>query len=406
MDMHIYAVIPQSIIGRKTGLKYLSLLLLLVIWQSGGAQVTYGTNSYVEYHQGTLPVVIAVPHGGAVSPAALPNRTCNDAVTVTDLNTIELAQQIDAAFFAQTGCHPHLIYCNLRRTKLDCNRNLADGACGNPAAALAWTEYHRFIEQAQASAQQEYEGNILFIDLHGHGHPLQRLELGYLLYGDELRLSDQELNTPPLIAVSAIQNLVADNANNYTHAALLRGPQALGTLLGEAGFPAVPSAQIPAPAAADSYFSGGYTTVRHTSYTTGNTVNGLQIECNLTGVRDNATNRQAFGEALSTAVLDFLRIHREVAVENCQPVAVEDLQNSPPGSISPTVWTRQDAFVLLKDLPTTGGHYEVYNNLGQRIIRGDFVGDRIALPGHFTPGFYSLHLRIGQQGWTFRVVVN
>ena len=115
-------------------------------------QSTWGQNQYIEYREGVLPIVISVPHGGDLEPVGIPDRTCNNAVTVTDANTIDLALKIDSALYAQTNCHPHLVICHLKRTKLDCNRNVSDGACGNAEAITAWNELHDFIEQAQATA--------------------------------------------------------------------------------------------------------------------------------------------------------------------------------------------------------------------------------------------------------------
>ena len=52
----------------------------------------FGTHNYIEYVPGELPVVISVPHGGALSPASIPDRTVG--TTVTDSNTIELVRAI------------------------------------------------------------------------------------------------------------------------------------------------------------------------------------------------------------------------------------------------------------------------------------------------------------------------
>jgi hypothetical protein len=88
------------------------ILLSLIICSKSYAQIIFGTNNYIEYRQGNLPIIISVPHGGNLTPSSIPNRTCNSAVTVTDANTIELARQIDSAFVNATGCHPYLIYCH------------------------------------------------------------------------------------------------------------------------------------------------------------------------------------------------------------------------------------------------------------------------------------------------------
>ena len=46
----------------------------------------------------------------------------------------KLALEIKNKLFELTGCYPHLIISHLKRSKLDPNRNLADGACGNAEA--------------------------------------------------------------------------------------------------------------------------------------------------------------------------------------------------------------------------------------------------------------------------------
>lgn len=293
---------------------YVFLLLLFTL--STTAQIIYGSSNYVEYHQGSLPVVISVPHGGDITPASIPDRTCNSPTLVTDANTIELAKQIDTSFFLITGCHPHIIYCNLKRTKLDCNRNLTDGACGNAEAATAWTEFHKFIDTAELLAQNQFGGKAFYIDLHGHGHSVQQLELGYLLTGNELNFSDSILNTVQYVGYSSVQNLVANNSNNLTHAQLLRGVFALGTLLTNAGYPSVPSQQVTSPGS-NSYFAGGYNTANYTSYAAGKTVNGLQIECNYTNVRDSFVNRKKFGDSLAAVLVRFLGIHLNINTSNC-----------------------------------------------------------------------------------------
>lgn len=304
----------------------LHLLILLLLPGVSFAQATlWGTNNYIEYQIGTLPIVISVPHGGDLAPSSIPDRTCNDPVFVKDAFTIETALQIKAALFAATGCYPHLVISHLKRAKLDCNRNRTSGTCNHPEAAMAWDEFHGFITTAQQTANQDYDNKTFFVDLHGHGNPIQRIELGYLLYDDELALPDATLNTAQYLDVSSIKNLALDNENEYTHAQLLRGPEAFGTLLGLRGFPSVPSQQIPAPGTTTNYFSGGYITANHTCYAPGNTTNGLQMELNFAGVRDNATHRAQFAEQFAAALLNFLDTHTGVPLGGCTPVAVEDM---------------------------------------------------------------------------------
>lgn len=269
----------------------------------------FGSNNYIEYQVGTLPIVISVAHGGDLEPATIPNRTCNDPVFATDVFTIETALEIKNALYAQTGGYPHLIICHLKRNKLDCNRNIEDAACGNSEAETAWNEFHDFINIARISANQQYYNNTFFVDLHGHGNPIERIELGYLLYDDELELPDSILNTNQYINYSSIKNLALSNLNNYTHAELLRGSASFGTLLSNLSYPTVPSETIPYPGTTNNYFSGGYITANHTCYATGVNINGLQMELNYTGIRNSQSNRTQFANAFATALIDYLNIH-------------------------------------------------------------------------------------------------
>mgnify|MGYP003862771695 CR=1 FL=1 len=269
----------------------------------------FGSNNYIEYQIGSLPIVISVSHGGDLEPETIPDRTCNNPVYATDIFTIETALEIKNALYALTGAYPHLIICHLKRNKLDCNRDITDAACGNPAAETAWNEFHDFINIARISANQQYNNNTFFVDLHGHGNPIERIELGYLLYDDELELPDSILNTTEYINYSSIKNLALSNLNNYTHAQLLRGPASFGTLISNQGYPTVPSETIPYPGTSNNYFSGGYITANHTCYASGININGLQMELNYTGIRNNQENRTQFANAFALALMEYLNTH-------------------------------------------------------------------------------------------------
>jgi hypothetical protein len=305
---------------RKLMKKLYFVLSFLLLYCQGRAQVIYGVNNYIQYHIGTLPIIISAPHGGLVAPASIPDRTCNSPTTVTDNNTIELARQIDTALFNKTGCRPHLIICNLKRTKIDCNRNLADGACGNIDAENAWTEFSHFIDTAQFMAKNQYFNKVFYIDLHGHGHTINNLELGYGISINNLNNTDIVLNTPSVIATSSINNLVNTNVSGSTHAQLIRGTNSLGTLFGNATFPAVPSQQIPGPGT-DPYFIGGYNTSYHTCVLPGNVVNGLQIEAPST-VRNNYLNRKRFADSTASILVKYILIHQNLNLQNNCGIAV------------------------------------------------------------------------------------
>ena len=289
-------------------------LLALVFWvqadsQNGfiPGQSYFGTNQYVEYIAGNLPVIVSAPHGGYIEPDSIPDRTCNNPTLVRDSRTQELARKTDSSFYDIFGCHPHVIICRMARTKLDCNRDIQDGACGNAEAEISWTEYQAFIDSAKLAVISQY-GKGFFIDLHGHGHTIQRLELGYLLSGSELQLNDSTLDSLQWINQSSFRNLANTNLQGLSHSELLRGPQSLGTLFRQRGFPAVPSDTISYPQTGEPYFSGGYNTSAHSSYN-GGTIDGLQIEINMDSVRDSDSHLEKFSDSLTNVIHDFLQLH-------------------------------------------------------------------------------------------------
>jgi len=255
----------------------------------------FGRNNYIEFVPGDLPVVLSVPHGGALTPADIPNRT---GTTTTDLNTIELVRAVSQALQVRTGRAPHVVLCHLRRTKLDANRDLGDAAQGNAQAEQAWREYHGFIDQATRLALAR-GGVGFYIDLHGHGHDKARLELGYLLSASELDQPDSTLDGYQ--SRSSLRE-IAMPAGGF--ARILRGPVSLGAWFEERGIPAVPSPSTPSPGS-DPYFEGGYSTERHTI----GGVAGLQLESHLAGVRDTETNRQAFAATLAIVLERFFTEH-------------------------------------------------------------------------------------------------
>jgi hypothetical protein len=262
-----------------------------------------GRRGYVEYIPGTLPLVISAPHGGDLTPEEIPDRTWG--TLVTDAHTVETILAVRAAFLEETGHAPHVVLSHLKRTKLDPNRAVDEAAQESPFAELAWSEFHGFIEIAEAHVVDAF-GSGLYFDLHGHGHEVPRLELGYLLSAADLSRSDAELEDPSFAARSSIRALV--QSVELPFSGLLRGDVSLGGFLARQGVPSVPSPDDPSPGT-DPYFSGGYSTRRHGSSQAGRTVSGVQLELHRPGIRDTEEQRRAFGLALARATDLFMREH-------------------------------------------------------------------------------------------------
>lgn len=262
----------------------------------------YDASAWVTASDGTIPVVIVAPHGGDLNPDSLPLRDCGGCVTGNDLNTQALAQEVAAAFERRIGARPFVVVNRLHRSRFDGNRDQTEATDGYAPLFPVWEFWQAAIDSARVRATRVHP-RALVIDLHGHGHTIQRLELGYLLSAADLRLSDDGLLAH--IAGSSVARLHQLKAAGDTGAMVIRGPRALGSRLAALGVPSVPSDSTPAPLVGEDYFSGGYNTLRHGS-SGGGAVDAIQIESHYTGIRDSAASREAFAEKLVTALLGML----------------------------------------------------------------------------------------------------
>lgn len=362
---------------------------LFVITFTSAQQIIYGANDYIEYQVGTLPLVISVSHGGELEPSSIPDRTCNNPVYAMDAFTIETAIEIKNKLFELTGCYPHLIVSHLRRNKLDPNRNLSEAACGNGEAITAWFDFHGFIADAREAANLEYNDQTFFVDLHGHGNPIQRIELGYLLYDDELELPDNTLNTSTYVNYSSILNLVQNNVSSSTHAQLLRGSEAFGTLLSDLNYPSVPSQSIPFPGLNTNYFSGGYITVNHTSYNSDVVINGFQMELNYDNIRDTPNHRQAFANAFSQAFIQFMNTHFNMDWNTCQPLSALDNSLDSKTKIFPNPINKGELLYFKNDNDKVI-NYQIFNVFGQLMDSGKLGDNQTLDTQNLAPNLYFL----------------
>lgn len=282
-------------------------------------QSYFGNNNYIEYIAGNAPVLLTAPHGGTVAPTNIPDRTAaacgGAATTVNDLNTIELVRAMRQQYFAKFSKWPHVVIAHLSRRKLDANRATTEAACGNADAQAALNEWRTFIDVAR-TAMIGTSGKGWYMDIHGHGHTIQRLELGYLLSGADLNRTDSALDgTASFENVSSIR--AVSQFSPLPFSTLLRGPNSLGALYAVKGFPSIPSAADPRTND-DDYFDGGENTRLYTcSIQSANAaICGVQIETNYVGVRDNAANRDRFGEATANVLEEYLRVHWGLRLSN------------------------------------------------------------------------------------------
>lgn len=374
--------------------KFILILIYLVSTFPTFGQFTLGNTYYdstgfVEYRAGNLPIIISAPHGGDLEPDSIPDRDCAGCTTVKDAWTKPIAEGLYDAFFEQTGCYPHVVINLLHRKKFDANRDIIDAADGNSTVEKAWRGYHSFIDSAKNKIVLENERG-LFLDIHGHGHPIQRIELGYLLSGSELRLSDEILNTVDLIEESSIQTLVDDNLPDHDHATLLRGAESFGTLMTDKGFPSVPSQADPFPMEGEPYFSGGYNTVRHGSRDNAGGIDAIQIELNQE-IRFDETNRIQLIDSLTHTVNQYLNFYyNDLYLENfCnQPTSIFETNFPIDLEIFPN--PAADFFSLKTEW--TDIEISIYNLLGQKIKTEIWQGSAIEI-GDLERGCYFIRMK-------------
>jgi hypothetical protein len=180
---------------------------------------------------------------------------------------------------------------------VDANRDIGEGTEGHPLGRHAWLEFQSLVGHARTRVEDAH-GEGLFVDLHLHGHAIQRLELGYLLSASDLRESDEQLDGRA--GSSSIAGLV--QRTGLPLSTLLRGPSSFGDRFAAQGLPSVPSSEDPAPRPGDPYFTGGYNTARWGSQG-GGTIDAVQIEMNAGALFPDSARTVAAAAAVLAGIL-------------------------------------------------------------------------------------------------------
>ena len=122
--------------------------------------------------QGTLPIILTVPHGGREAiPGVAPRDTRGKPsggrgfVTVTDTNTDKLVLSIAAEIKARTGREPYLVMAKFKRKFVDPNRP-PEVAVDSPAARPYYDYYHQAVRRFIDEVHAQYPAGLL-VDVHG-----------------------------------------------------------------------------------------------------------------------------------------------------------------------------------------------------------------------------------------------
>jgi len=348
----------------------------------------FSENEYVEYMHGNLPLILSASHGGYLKPSELKDRDCEGCTYIMDSRTQELTRDLYERLHELTNCYPYAVYNLLHRSKLDANRDKDIAADGDPLAEQAWEYYHqRIIETREHFENQETKA--LFLDFHGHGHEIQRIELGYLMSKSELTQDDTTLGSDVFRDRSSIRNLSQNNLNNFSFIDLLRGSVSLGTIFEDNQIPTVPSLQDPFPKVNDQYFSGGYNTFQYGSLDDSKT-DAIQIEIHRDVRLDDDQRGELVGQ-LAESIIEYMELHydRNFRNLNCvistvSPPVDEKSIVLFPNPLNDVLYLSQKTDLIL-----------VYNALGQMIAKEE-GSDRINL-SFLDKGNYWIHL-IGHSG--------
>ena len=165
----------------------------------------------VSWRLGDCNLVVSVPHAGVLGQDTGPagNLLCENGNVIEtrkgslqypiktyarDAQTDVIAKHMRAQL-AEEGLLPHIIECHVHRSKVECNRNMVEIAVATlgKEAETIHKVYHSWISQAlQAGVQDGGGQGALLLDLHGHGHPHDCIELGYRLSAELLNQINNE----------------------------------------------------------------------------------------------------------------------------------------------------------------------------------------------------------------------
>lgn len=254
-----------------------------------------------EWRPGSLPLIIGVPHGGSLEPVGWPDRTAG--TVLSDAFTQPTAELLDAALFARTGRHPHVVYGHVHRSKLDFNRPPEEAHEGHPPADAALTAYFEQLEAARGEVEDAF-GFALFLDLHGQG-ARDRIELGYLTTATVLGYGETRLGHPGYGWGAIGPRRALEGGATLTD--LLTGSNSLGASL-EIFYDTTPSPSVPWPGS-DGFFSGGHSVRVMSARDDGPaTTDALQVEFPYE-IRSVPALREQAADALADGLLAWLDDH-------------------------------------------------------------------------------------------------
>ena len=148
---------------------HVAALLSLALARPAAAESLVAAE-YVLVQEGSLPIILAAPHGGRLSlPGVSPRQGLKPGpggfVTGADTNTDTLAQALGAALEERTGRRPYLVVARVHRKYVDLNRPI-DNAIEDWKVRPVYDLYHRSLARFCEEVRKAH-GHGLLLDIHG-----------------------------------------------------------------------------------------------------------------------------------------------------------------------------------------------------------------------------------------------
>ncbi|KAG0241860.1 hypothetical protein BGW41_005206 [Actinomortierella wolfii] len=231
---------------------------------------------------------------------------------------------------------PHVVLFRVPRRFVDVNRDASKRienavAEDSPESKAAWEEYHGVIDHVRALVghqhpQQKTLGGSrgLLLDIHGHTHATEMIEIGYLVDGATLAQRDAVLDAQAreLARTMSIRSLVEQSWNEHPSDSHRQqryfntiDANPFGGMLQRQGLSAVPSPQNRAPCDECLFFYGGYTIQRHGS-ANGGSIDAIQLELPRSLRLVTQEEMQKIYTRMGRAIVEFLQQYYGLKVDH------------------------------------------------------------------------------------------
>ena len=266
---------------RRFALRAFSLIAALAFYQIVFAQDSTSAQRLLTVWAGSLPIILAAPHGGRQAIPGIPSRRGIGVAQFTverDGNTAELAEAVAGKLSARLGGKPFVVVAEFERKFVDANRPAAM-AYESIGAKPYYDAYHDGLRRAVQQVAQEWAAGLL-LDLHGQGADGDSIFRG-TVNGKSVALLEKKFRRQALT-----------------------GPKSILGQLAAKGYKILPD---PSDSNHEQRFSGGFTTQTYGSHR-GTHIDAIQLEFG-TNLRAKANLEQTatdFAAAIEVFAQNFL----------------------------------------------------------------------------------------------------